>query len=150
MKQLLALLIFMLTIPVAAASEPILFGWRESLDPATNEKRYIFYLVPDDATKEVVEAAERGDEKTATTLSAKLPRDSWIKCVALMGELNSYPAEKIGIIIPAPCADFENPISGSIEVDWKSRSLRIALKVKSEDGKPIDFIGNGSYRIIKK
>jgi hypothetical protein len=145
MKRL-ALLLFLVSV-VHAASDVLLFAWQESREEKSGEKRFGFFLAPA-AVKRVVEADAKGDKKAVDTLSAKLPKDAWMYGLLLTGESQVYPKEKIALFEPSPCGSELELVSGSIEVDRKTGTVRVTLKVKQDD-RLIDFVANGVYRINK-
>lgn len=95
-----------------------------------------------------MEAKEKGDEKAADAFAEKLPSDSWMYALLLTGEEKIYRKDKIKLAEPKPCGDMLEVDSGTVEVDRKADTIRVALRVK-QDGKLIDFIGNGKFSIRK-
>lgn len=142
-----SVLLLSLVVAAKAASGVTLFSWQESRDKNTGEKRIGFFLAPEPVRK-VFEADAKGDTGKVQAQSAKLPKDAWIYGLMLTGEAKTYSKEKIALFEPSPCGSPLELDSGSIEMDRKSGTVRVALKVK-QDGKVIIFVGNGLYPIKK-
>jgi hypothetical protein len=146
MKRIGILLALLLTASFARA-DVRLFLWLESHDEKTGEKLSAFALAPP-AVMKWVEAGAKGDIKTAKALEEKLPKDAWMYAIVLRGEATVYSKDMLDLFEPKPCGDSLRIQSGTVEVNRKADTVRIALKVE-QDGKTIDFIGNGVYPIRK-
>lgn len=146
MKRLALLLALVAT--GYAASDIRVFRWQELRNAKSGEKQLGFFIAPR-AVQAILEADARGDQKRVEALGAKLPEDAWNYGVLLSGESKIYQKEKITLFEPSPCGDLPEIASGTVEVDWKKRTVCIALKVMLE-GKVVDFVGNGIYPIKKE
>ncbi len=135
----------MVLASTVARAEVRLNFWQESRDEKTAEPLFGFLLAPA-AMMAVVEADAKGDDKKAAALAEKLPADTWMYGLLLSGEATSYAKEKIDLFEPKPCGSMITLESGTVEVDRKKRTVRVALKV-TQDGKVIDFVGNGTFPI---
>jgi|ERR1035437_1791418 hypothetical protein len=141
--------IFALLFVVAHASAEVrLFGWQESQDEKTGEKPYGFFLAPK-AVMEAMEADAKGDAKAAKALVGKSQEELWDDGILLGGEATIYQRESLTLFEPSPCGSMLEVTSGSVEVDRKTGTMRVTLKV-TQDGKLGDFRGNGTYAIRKK
>jgi len=141
MKRIALLLI--LTLTACAATDVCLFHWQEARDKKSGEKLFGFFLAPE-AVRRVLEAEAKGDAKAAETLARGLPEGAWNYGLVLKGELNAYSKESIALFEPSPCGSLLTLFSGSVDVDRQAGIVRVALKV-TQDGKIIDFVGNGVY-----
>ena len=109
----------------------------------TGEKLSGFFIAPLDV-KAFYEAIAAGDEKKAEALASKLPKDAWSFILLLRGEELTFSKARIIMREGTICGDYPELSAGSVTVDRKSSTVRIALKV-SRDGKLSDFVGNGEY-----
>jgi hypothetical protein len=136
-----------LAVAAHAASNVAMFGWQESRDEKSGERKFGFFVATA-AVRKVFEATANGNTSEAQALSAKLPKDAWMYALLLTGEAKSYAKEKITLFEPKPCGSILELVSGTVDVDRKTGTVRVALKVRQDD-KLIDFVGNGAYRIAK-
>lgn len=142
-----ALFIALLFVTSMAHAEVRLNFWQESRDEKTAEPLFGFLLAPA-AMMAAMEADAKGDTKTAAALAEKLPADTWMYALLLRGDTSAYSKEKLVLAEPKPCGSLITLESGTVEVDRKKNTVRIALKV-TQDGKVIDFVGNGTFPIAR-
>lgn len=136
-------LTLLLVTEACAASDVRVFRWQEWRDEKTKEKRFAFFLAPY-AVEILLEAEARNDQKTVEMLAAKLPKDTWNYGVILNGESTSYSKEQIVLFEPFPCGSLPEIVSGTIDVDWRKHTIRVALKVIVNKSS-LNFVGNGVY-----
>jgi hypothetical protein len=147
MRELTVILVIALAA-LQARADVRLFAWQESREEKTDEKQFGFCLAPS-AVMKFMEADGKGDRKTAESLAAGLRKDAWAYVLKLTGELGVYSKERVVLCESGPCGSMIEIESGSVDVDWNAKTVRVGLKVVL-DGKPVDFRGNGTYRIRKK
>ncbi len=145
MRKSLLLAVLLLATGLVRAEVRLNF-WQESRDEKTGEALFGFLLAPT-TMMAAMEADAKGDGETALKLGEKVQAaDAWMYGLLLRGEAPVYAAEKLLLFEPKPCGSLLALDSGTVEVDRKKRTVRVALKV-TQDGKVIDFVGNGTFPI---
>ncbi|MEY2879035.1 MAG: hypothetical protein RLZZ15_1415 [Verrucomicrobiota bacterium] len=142
-----ALLLALSLLTTAVGADVRLFLWQEVRDEKSGEIQSGFFVAPQ-AVKEMAEAEARGDAKRAKMLGEKLPKTSWMYGIVLKGVATIYSSDTLFLFEPMPCGSELKVASGTVELDRPKGTMRVALKV-TQDGNPIDFIGNGTYPIPK-
>ena len=125
-----------------------MFSWGESRDETTGESLIVFALAPEEVMR-WAQADAAGDVAAAKALERELPKEPWIYALGLRGKAKVYRKGTIELFEPRPCGSSLQLDSGLVEVDRKKGTVHIALKV-AQDGKIIDFVGNGDYPLEKK
>ena len=140
-----SILVGLLLVALNVRADVRLFLWQEARDEKNGEKLSAFYLAPT-VVMTWMEAMARGDSKLAESIEKKLPKDAWMYGLALHGEGQAFTKIKLSLFEPKPCGSLIQIESGSVELDRKTGTVRVALKVR-QDGRLIDFIGNGDFPI---